>query len=378
MGTALSRTGVAGLGRRAQGLRAHSRRARGMTAVELAVALVVTGALVVVLIPVVEKGRAAQRSATCTSQLRTMYQAVMNYTQDYNNSGPHRSPSTVTGFDGQYDSAGNSVAFARDFLAGPFIYGACGDKKTGSALAYGPKGHGQLIEPGYAQYSNFFCPGESRLYPNAEDQSASGVDSANRRAFWKRPWLFGQPYTTVSTHANFAAMPGYDGIAEPDSANDFTPLPSGQWYIRSTYTYTGGDWSYSASVGATVGVARSSPAYLRPDTDGFSTRPIVMDARYWQHADYRPLNREITGLVNVAWGDGTVFARASPQYIYWYWSNPANPFKYIGNGTTTPSAAGIASRGNGTPSPGVAWGQQDCVNFDKVNLLGRWATQSNP
>lgn len=368
MGTTLSCIGVARFGR----------RARGLTLVELAVALAVTAMLVILLIPAVEKSRAAQRNAVCTNQLRTMFQGLMNYTQDYNNSGPHRSPATVTGFDGQYDSSGNPVTFARDFLAGAFIYGACGDRKTGSALGYGAKGHGQLIDPGYVPYSIFFCPGESQLYPNAEDQSATGVDSANRRAFWKRAWLFGQPYTTAMTHANFIALPGYDGLAEPDSTSDYTPLASGQWYIRSTYTFTGGDWSYSSSVGATLGVARSSPTYLRPDTDGYAARPILMDARYWQHADYRPLNAQITGLVNAAWGDGTVVARGSPQYIYWYWSNPANPFKYIGNGTTTPSAAGKASRGNATPNPGVAWGQQDCINFDKVNLLGRSASPGNP
>lgn len=360
----------------------HRRRpaSQGFTLIELLVVIAIIGVLVALLLPSLSKAKMVQRNMACTANQRSIFQALSIYQGDYNTLGPHRSPVTVTGFDGEFQSNGNPFPAnykRRDYLSGAWIYAACGDKQVPAStnLYYGAKGHGQFIDASYAPITMYTCPNYIALYPNCED--VNGPATSNALALWKRTWLFGQTYQSNFTHANFVALPGYDGIAEPGTASDFT-AGTGAWYLQSSYSYASGERSTTGSTSVYTGTANSSIKFTSSDSDGYTNRPILMDRRYWFHLD--SVTTGNSGSVNVAWGDGAVSVRNGDSTVFNYftlvWSNVANPLKYVGgNNSATPGATGngLASRGNATSpgAAGVAWGQQDAGMFDRIFLLGR-------
>ncbi len=80
------------------------RKTRGFTLIELLVVIAIIALLAAILFPVFARARENARRTTCTSNLKQIGLAVMQYTQDYDETYPlrdYRVPTGVAGPDGQ-------------------------------------------------------------------------------------------------------------------------------------------------------------------------------------------------------------------------------------------------------------------------------------
>lgn len=318
-----------------------SRRRLGFTLIELLVVISIIALLIALLLPALGQARAVARQTLCSTNLKGTMTSMGTYAADNKGSMP-----VAHGLDTGWVGSTSPLT---DAYGGRHIWGMAQDQP---ANTHGPIGMGVLVTGNYQELKLLQCPAYVAVYPTAGDEAPYGEN----RNWPKRTWMFGAAWT--NTAAGFSALPGFDGLAQPDTVG--TTPSNTTWYYLSKYSWRGGDWSFTTSVASTTGTARSSPAFLRPDHPEFLRRAIISDSRYWYHAD---IDKRANSM-NVAWGDFSVAFKlgssiqVSPTVsgFQFAWFSAAT--SYTASGTSAARSGGIV-------------GNSNVAAFDKLDQLGR-------
>lgn len=301
----------------------QTRRVRGLTIIEVLVAIAIIAVMVASFLPQVTKARAVANTALCAANQHMIFNGLMGYQGDFIMQ-PNLSASR----------SDDGVTAPNDPQSGMCIWGqSYTNPGVNESMA-----HGQLLQGSYISLATLFCP---------ENNDTGELSENPERRWFRRQFLYGIPYTAGGTAGdNFIkAYPGGDGLGLPQPT-------TASLYYRSHYMYRSGDWSYTNSMAATTGTASSSLSFLKSDAANYNNKIILMDMRHWYH------ERAGSGL-NTTWGDGsTNFKRNSGV-----------------NGGVIPSAwrtyGGMNYAASGTSSQRVAMSWLGCAYFDKWEQAGR-------
>jgi prepilin-type N-terminal cleavage/methylation domain-containing protein/prepilin-type processing-associated H-X9-DG protein len=263
-------------------------RRSGFTLIELLVVIAIIAILAAILFPVFAQARAKARQAGCLSNLKQLSNAVLMYTQDWDETFPFVGGQTAK-VDAGIDWGKNTWAYNDIYV---------------------------VLQPYVKNFKVFFCPDRNRFVPSSGDFSKPGAlnnevwgygyhwssgygDSGNKNSLWRRgdgcvgpdngKFLPGNPISRVAQPANFPVM-GDTGDTPRQTLHtacyDTRTKPSSGWNADMP---EGGRHSGGNNFAFADGHAKwykLNPTLVDPYGVGVLT-PSVLPNRDWFRIDYQ-------------------------------------------------------------------------------------------
>ena len=209
------------------------RRRRGFTLIELLVVIAIIAILAAILFPVFAKAREAARKTSCSSNLRQLGMAVMQYVQDYDETFPPRFPNPAAG--AAFPCKPCRTIDYRDYIR-PYVktepmFRCPSDSGIPSAIAAEPTLGGPVWrEPVVGGYGSSYCI--NVVITRVGSLAAIPVPADTYMGAEIFPWHAGDPLAYLQGRTGNPARLAYFGdghvkmVGESEIAKQCVPTPA--------------------------------------------------------------------------------------------------------------------------------------------------------